>query len=97
MEAWIHAGETVDSFTSANAAHDRFSGEWSEMSDDEKLRWLLAAASNSQVRNEGFKAGPFYTKIKKPPASVLHLSRRHKGCALRSLVRIVEEQWRHPL
>ncbi|MBK7405244.1 MAG: hypothetical protein IPJ41_11580 [Phycisphaerales bacterium] len=30
------------------------------MKDDEKLRWLLAAASSGQVRRERYLAGPFY-------------------------------------
>ena len=35
------------------------------MSEDEKLRWLLAAAGNSQVSDEGFKAGRFFQNAKK--------------------------------
>lgn len=65
VEAWITAAASVTSYKNANDAHDRFSGEWDSMSEDEKLRWLLAAAGNSQVTGEGFKAGPFFQKAKK--------------------------------
>ncbi len=65
VEAWITAARSVTSYKNANEAHDRFSGEWDSMSQDEKLRWLLAAAGNSQVRGEGFKAGPFFQQAKK--------------------------------
>ncbi len=53
------------SYDDADSAHSRFRQEWTTMSDDEKLRWLLAGASNSQVRSEGFKSGPFFQKVRK--------------------------------
>lgn len=71
VEAWIQAAKTVQSYRDANAVHERFSGEWDEMSDDEKLRWLLAAASNGQVRSESYTAGPFYKKARTDLAPIL--------------------------
>lgn len=65
VEAWITAVGSVGSYKAANDAHDRFSGEWPTMTDDEKLRWLVAAGGNSQVSGEGFKAGPFFQQAKK--------------------------------
>lgn len=60
VQAWISAVGSVNSFSAANDAHVSFSGEWAHMPDDEKLRWLLAAAGNNQVYGESYKAGPFY-------------------------------------
>lgn len=71
VEAWITAAESVNSYKDANSAHDRFSGEWDDMSEDEKLRWLLAAAGNSQIKDESFKAGPFFKRAKKELKSLL--------------------------
>lgn len=64
IEAWIAATESAGNYQSANDSHDRFSGEWDDMADNEKLRWLLAGAGNSQVRDEGYKAGPFFKRAK---------------------------------
>lgn len=60
IESWIAAVDSVQNYNESNRIHDRFHAAWHDMSDAKKLRWLLAAAGNSQVRGEGFKAGPFY-------------------------------------
>ncbi|MCH8152890.1 MAG: toll/interleukin-1 receptor domain-containing protein [Planctomycetes bacterium] len=60
IESWIAAVASVQNYNESNSVHERFRAAWDDMSDEKKLRWLLAAAGNSQVRNEGFKAGPFY-------------------------------------
>ena len=65
VEAWIEGAKSVDSFSKANRVLDRFRSEWATMQEDEKLRWLLAAASNGQVKSESFKAGPFFHRAKK--------------------------------
>ena len=55
----------VRSYKEANEVHIRFSGEWPGMTEDEKLRWLVAAAGNGQVAGEGFKAGVFFQAQKR--------------------------------
>lgn len=62
VEAWIHATRGVGSFKEANVIYQRFRHEWSTMTDDEKLRWILASANNRQVYDEGYIVGPFYHK-----------------------------------
>jgi len=62
-ESWIQVTKGVDSFKKANAAYSHFYREWETMNDDEKLRWILAAASNRQVYDEGYIVGPFYKKM----------------------------------
>lgn len=65
IAAWTHAVSVVGSYSQANEAQERFGNVWDEMTNSEKMAWLLAASSNSQVFDEGFKAGPFYKKMKK--------------------------------
>lgn len=65
VAAWINAVRSVDSFRAANEVHDRFSGEWTTMTEGEKLCWLLSAARNSQVEGEMYKSGRFVKMAKK--------------------------------
>lgn len=60
VDAWIEANKKADSYEEANLIHRRFWQEWEDMKTRERLHWLVAAASNSQVRDEGFTAGPFF-------------------------------------
>ncbi|MFZ0638176.1 MAG: TIR domain-containing protein [Candidatus Acidiferrales bacterium] len=60
VEAWIRASREARAFQEANDIYKRFHDEWGTMTDDEKLRWILAGASNTQIRNEGYLVGPFY-------------------------------------
>jgi hypothetical protein len=62
-EAWIGATRKADSFANANAVYSQFREEWQTMTEDEKLRWLLAAAGNGQVLREGYHVGPFYQRV----------------------------------
>ena len=62
VEAWIEANTKASNYEQANAIYRRFWQEWENMKDREKLRWLAAAATNSQVRDEGFNAGPFFKR-----------------------------------
>jgi hypothetical protein len=52
VNAWIRAVATTAGFIDSNSIHDRFASEWGKMPDDERLRWLIAAACNSQVRGD---------------------------------------------
>jgi hypothetical protein len=61
-EAWIEANVNARSYEEANLIHRRFWQEWDDMRIREKLSWLIASANNSQVSDEGFRAGPFFTK-----------------------------------
>lgn len=65
VETWIAAVGDASSFAAANGLHKRFSGEWSTMSDDEKLRWLLKAVRNNQVYEDGWHAGPFFKRVRR--------------------------------
>lgn len=64
VEAWIRATEEADSYARANAIYNHFRGEWDAMAEDEQLRWLLAAAGNRQVRDEGYHVGPFFKRVR---------------------------------
>lgn len=63
-EAWIHATKVADSFVGANAVYNHFREEWETMVEDEQLRWLLAAAGNRQVHDEGYHVGPFFRRVR---------------------------------
>jgi hypothetical protein len=63
-EAWIHGTKKADSFARANAAYIHFRDEWEAMAEDERLRWLLAAAGNRQVYDEGYHVGPFFKRVR---------------------------------
>lgn len=65
VQAWIEGAPKVLSYAAANSLHDRFSSEWEHMGDDERFKWLLAAAANSQVTTEGYRAGPFFRQQRK--------------------------------
>lgn len=65
VSAWTRAVSVVGNYSQANEVQKRFENEWDEMDYGEKLTWLLAASSNSQVFGEGYHAGPFYKKAKK--------------------------------
>ena len=49
IEAWISAVASVQNYSDANALHERFHDLWQEMSEEKKLRWILAGAGNNQV------------------------------------------------
>jgi TIR domain len=63
-EAWIYATNMADSFVKANAIYSQFRKEWETMTEDEQLRWLLAAAGNRQVHDEGYNVGPFFKRVR---------------------------------
>jgi len=64
-EAWIHATKIVNTYADANIVFNHFFSEWGAMTEDEHLRWILAAAGNSQVYDEGFQVGPFYKMMRR--------------------------------
>jgi hypothetical protein len=64
-ESWIHATKEVNTYGEANVIYGRFYSEWDSMTEDEQLRWILAAAGNSQVYGEGYKVGPFYKRMRR--------------------------------
>jgi TIR domain len=59
VESWIHANRNVGNFYGAKSIHDRFHNEWDSMTEDERIRWIVASKSNRQVRGEQYKTGPF--------------------------------------
>lgn len=71
VAAWMDAVESVASYQEANDAHARFSTEWDEMTQDEQLRWIVAAAGNGQVSSEGYKAGPFFKRMREKAKPLL--------------------------
>lgn len=62
-EAWIHATKEANTYADANTVYNHFYKEWETMTEDEHLRWILTAAGNSQVYEEGYKVGPFYKQM----------------------------------
>jgi hypothetical protein len=63
IESWISAVTSVQNYNHSNDLYRRFRSEWNNMSDDEKLRWLVAAAGNNQVAGSLLrrrKDGPLY-------------------------------------
>jgi hypothetical protein len=64
VEAWIRATKQAGSFEDANNVYKYFRNEWQTMNEDERLRWLLAAAGNGQVHRESFNVGPFYERVR---------------------------------
>lgn len=71
VAAWIEGAKSVNTYKEANALHDRFVGEWAEMDEGEKLKWLSTAAANGQMREEGFKVGPFFKRAKRELKSAM--------------------------